>query len=339
MTPHACQLLDLCHDWTTIEDLGAANIMPRSALPAEIDRLVSLSLLERSDRPMDPRERAMASLRPWNPAAGFFHTTTRDLPFVPQRLAARYARAKARHVPPPAAIKRYRHVETIDLARPAADDDFADVLRARRTWRRYSKTPIAIDQLATMLALAAGVQQWITGADVEIPLKTSPSGGARHAIEAYVVARDVRGLKAGVYHYAPDRHALERIGPRVSIARLRAYVPQSEYFASASAMVFLTAIFDRILWRYPYPRAYRAALIEAGHVCQTFCLAATKLGLAPFSVMALADSLIEHDLGIDGITEAVLYGAGVGRPPRGASWAPLAKGPNPRVKINRRIRS
>ena len=102
-------------------------------------------------------------------------------------------------------------------------------------------------------------------------------------------------------------------------------------------MVFFTAIFGRILWRYPYARAYRAALIEAGHVCQTFCLTATRLGLAPFSVMALADSVIEQDLGVDGITESVLYGAGIGRPPRGCTWAPLSKGPNPEVRRNLRV--
>ena len=95
---------------------------------------------------------------------------------------------------------------------------------------------------------------------------------------------------------------------------MRSYVPGSGYFANASAMVFFTAVFERILWRYPYARAYRAALIESGHVCQTFLLAATSLGLAPFSVMALADSVIERDLGIDGISESVLYGAGVGPP-------------------------
>ena len=94
-------------------------------------------------------------------------------------------------------------------------------------------------------------------------------------------------------------------------------------------MVFFTSIFARILWRYPYARAYRAALIESGHVCQTFLLAATSLGLAPFSVMALADSVIERDLGIDGIRESVLYAAGVGRPPRGVAWAPLAQGLEP----------
>ena len=91
-------------------------------------------------------------------------------------------------------------------------------------------------------------------------------------------------------------------------------------------MVFFTAVFARQLWRYTYSRAYRAALIEAGHVCQTFLLTATSLGLAPYCVMGLADTLIESDLGIDGITESVLYCAGVGRPPRGTTWAPLARG-------------
>jgi SagB-type dehydrogenase family enzyme len=102
-------------------------------------------------------------------------------------------------------------------------------------------------------------------------------------------------------------------------------------------MVFFTSVFARILWRYPYARAYRAALIETGHVCQTFLLAATRLRLAPFSVMALADSVIERDLGIDGISESVLYAAGVGRPPRGVSWAPLARGAAPKLRPNRRL--
>ena len=65
-------------------------------------------------------------------------------------------------------------------------------------------------------------------------------------------------------------------------------------------------------WRYPYARAYRAVLAESGHLCQTFCLLATSLGLAPFCTMALADSRIERDLRIDGVSEAVIYAAGVG---------------------------
>jgi SagB-type dehydrogenase family enzyme len=335
--PKACELLSFCDDWTKLDDLERAGFVPSSTFAATIDRMVELTLLERSDRPRDPRVTAMDSLRPWNPQAGFFHATTKDVRFVSPRVAARRADSGRPQAPPPPAIKRYTGHETIDLRRPDRNDDLSQVLLGRRTWRRFSRQPVTLDELAAILALSSGVQHWVEGADVVIPLKTSPSGGARHATECYVVARDVKGLKKGIYHYAPARHGLTRIGKAVSIARMRTYVPGSEYFANASAMVFFTAVFARILWRYPYARAYRAALIESGHVCQTFLLSATKLGLAPFSVMALADSIIERDLGIDGIAESVLYAAGVGRPPRGATWAPLAKGPNPRLRRNPRI--
>jgi SagB-type dehydrogenase family enzyme len=334
--PKACELLSLCADWTKLDVLERTGFVPSSTFAATIDRMVELTLLERSDRPCDPRVAAMDTLRLWNPQAGFFHATTKDVAFVSPRVAARRARMGPEPAPAPPAIKRYTNCETIDLRRPNRDDEFAQVFYARRTWRRYSSQPVTLDELGAILALAAGVQHWVEDAGVTIPLKTSPSGGARHATECYVVARDIRGLKKGIYHYAPARHGLTRIGKAVSSERMRSYVPGSEYFAKASAIVFFTAVFARILWRYPYARAYRAALIESGHVCQTFLLAATKLGLAPFSVMALADSVIERDLGIDGISESVLYAAGVGRPPRGATWAPLAKGPNPKLRRNPR---
>jgi SagB-type dehydrogenase family enzyme len=129
-----------------------------------------------------------------------------------------------------------------------------------------------------------------------------------------------------LYHYASDRHALECLRRGTSAKRIRAYLPHSGYFAGASALVLFTAMFERQMWRYPYSRAYRAALIEVGHICQTFCLAATSLGLASFAVMGLADSVIERDLGVDGVGESVLYAAGVGRPPIGTTWAPLPRG-------------
>ncbi len=66
------------------------------------------------------------------------------------------------------------------------------------------------------------------------------------------------------------------------------------------------------MWKYGRARAYRVVLLETGHLCQTFCLTATRLGLAPFSTAALKDSLIEKTLGLDGISESILYVAGVG---------------------------
>jgi nitroreductase len=81
-------------------------------------------------------------------------------------------------------------------------------------------------------------------------------------------------------------------------------------------------VFPRVQWKYSFARAYRVVLLEAGHFCQTFCLIATWLKLAPFCTAALADSTIEQALGVDGATESVLYAMGVGTRPAGAPWTP-----------------
>lgn len=326
-SPLVCDVLDECGSWRTVPQLQRTVGDRTDATEALVERLVQLTFLQKSGRALDPRERAMHAFDRWNPAAGFFHSATRDVPFLPARTAQRVLARQSRTWPMPSPVKRIAGASIVHLSSPVIDGEFPHVVLARRTWRRFSTAPITKEQLAILLSLSCRVQQWVTAAGQRLALKTSPSGGARHPIECYVAVRHVHGIRPGIYHYAADVHALERVGrERVSAKMLRRYVPRSGHFAKASAMVFFTAVFERQLWRYPYARAYRAALVEAGHVCQTFCLTATWLGLAPFSVMGLADSQIEKDLGIDGVSEAVLYAAGVGIRPRGVAWAPLARG-------------
>lgn len=338
VSPVLFLLLDFCREWRTVDEILEALPMARRAVVTRaVKRLLAKAFLERSDRARDPRVTRMLAFDPWNPEAGFFHTATKDVRFWTTRRAQRAARSKAELTPMPRTLKRYSGTPKTRLPRPARNSEFPAVLLNRRTWRRYSAAAVTLEELGTVLGLSAGVQWWAKGHGGELPLKTSPSGGARHPIECYVVVRRVSGLRPGIYHYNGGGHELERLSGPVSPARCRQYVPQSGYFANAAVMVFFTAMFERQIWRYSYSRAYRAALIEAGHVCQTFLLTATWLGLAPFSVMGLADAPIERDLGIDGISESVLYAAGFGRPPRGTTWAPLPRG-SLKVRPNRRLR-
>ncbi|HWP99766.1 MAG TPA: SagB family peptide dehydrogenase [Vicinamibacterales bacterium] len=340
-TPLVCELLGFLEDWRSLDELARlCPAVPQRLLGRLLTELERRTLVHREDRGPSAAERAMDAFGSWNPAAGFFHTATRDVPFLDPREAERRLRRRARHEPMPPPVKRCRGAPLIPLRPPALPDaahSLARVLRERRTWRRFATRPIALDDLATLLGLACGVQYWIdVPGQGRITLRTSPSGGARHPIEAYVLAWNVAGLPKGLYHYAADRHALERLRRGLGRERVRSYLPKSPAFRRAAALVLFTAVFPRLLWRYPYARAYRAALVEAGHVVQTFCLVATALGLAPFSVMGLADSVIERDLGVDGVTEAVLYAAGVGARPA-VDWAPLARGrlqrrPNPALQ-------
>jgi len=95
------------------------------------------------------------------------------------------------------------------------------------------------------------------------------------------------------------------------------------WYGGAAFAVFMTGVFARTQWKYDYARAYRAVLMEAGHLCQTFCLTATWLDLAPFCTIAFADSKIERMLRVDGVSESVLYVAGAGVRPECSRHANL----------------
>lgn len=139
----------------------------------------------------------------------------------------------------------------------------------------------------------------------------------------------------GLYHYVSDEHRLESIKKGASSKTAR-YVPGQWWYDPAAALFLMTAVFARTQWRYPFARAYRSVLLEAGHACQTFCLIATWLGLAPFCTGRFADAVVERDLHIDGITESFVYGAGVGSRPAGLTWAPWPVDCSPEQPLMRR---
>jgi len=338
LSTRAWQALAFFDDWRTPREFASRAAVPMTAARNLLASLVKATLLQSSGR-RSSRESAMERWSTWNPAAGFFHMATRDVRYIDPVEGDRLLRRKARHQPLPSPIKTYRGSRTHDLPRVPADGEFPRVLLERRTWRQFSRRPLSLPALSGLLGLTGGIHHWasLRGQGV-LPLKTSPSGGARHPIELYVCARRVDGLRPGLYHYAPDRHRLELVRRQPRAVRVQRYINRQYWYEGAAALVFFTAVFERYQWKYTSARAYRATLIEAGHQCQTFCLVATWLGLAPFCSMALADSQIEQDLGLDGISESVLYAAGVGTRPPGSSWGSKPAGSPPlRVRSNTHI--
>jgi SagB-type dehydrogenase family enzyme len=323
--PRVHDILSVFDRWRPVEALSRAlPRTPRSTLTRIVDALVDLTFLQRSDRPPEAAETALAAWRGWNPAAAFFHRSTRDVKFATDiEASVRRKRALARRRPLPPAVKRYRGIPRIKLPLERLDTEFPRTLLGRRTWRRFSRRPASLEALGTALGLTFRVQRWVDLRGIgRVCLKTSPSGGSRHPIECYVLALRIDGLPHGLYHYRADTHELERLSKDATPRQVAKYLPGQSWYGAASALVLLTAVFARTQWRYPFARAYRVVLAESGHLCQTFCLTASWLGLAPFCTMALADSVIERDLGIDGVSESVIYAAGFGTRPEGTDWAP-----------------
>jgi len=190
-------------------------------------------------------------------------------------------------------------------------------LTARRTCREFLERPLPRRLLESVIALCFGRLGLIDGGPFGTLLhRSAPSGGGRHPIECYVMALQVSGLARGLYHYSVERNELVRLSARASREQVRRFTRGQAWFADAAAVFLLTAVFERTMWKYPTPRAYRVVLFDAAHACQNLLLAATSHGLGAYSVAALDESAIDGYLGVDGFSEGVLYVAGIGWPDR-----------------------
>ena len=313
-------MLDLMHFFAAprtikqaLSQFGAYH--PRSVASAILKLINAQLLLEHGSAAWQQDRRVESVWRPWLPEGGF-HFMTKDIPYIDPEMPIREKVKLLPRTPPPAQFKTARAGRPIRLSRHGVDrDTFFQTLHARRTHREFTRQAVSLEQVSKLLQTTWGVQGFLDATELgTLPYKTSPSGGSRHPGEVYLVALRVNGLERGIYHYQPNHHRLARIPGGVSARRASAYCAGQRYFGKAAALFIMTAVFARTMWKYRRGRAYRVILLETGHLCQTFCLTATRLGLAPFSTAALEDSLIEQDLGIDGISESVLYVAGIGRP-------------------------
>ncbi len=320
-SPVTARVLQIFSDWRSLEE--AHRKIPEyscQSLRRSIEELVRRTLLVREGSPQAEDDLRFAeSWTPWLPHAAVLHFGTKDMPYTSSQARTNSRlRSYLRESPQPDFFKSSHNVfsQTLVLPRPQKPhSDFVRVLLARRTHREFSSQPLDLKDLATLLFYTWGVKGFIdAGILGPLPRKTSPSAGARHPCEVYVLARRVTNLAQGLYHYASNKHTLEKISAGVPRGRASQYCAGQKWVDKAAALFLITAVFPRSMWKYRFPRTYRTVLLDAGHLCQTFCLVATHLRLAPFCTMALKDSLIERDLAIDGVNESILYVAGVGLP-------------------------
>ncbi len=162
-----------------------------------------------------------------------------------------------------------------------------EAIASRRTCRAFQPDPILLEQLAQLLWAAQG----ITGAGGRF--RSAPSAGALYPLDLYAVVGEgsVQGLDAGIYHYLPSRHGLERVasGDRRK-ETARASLKQM-WMADAPVSLVLTVEYGRIEGKYG-SRGRRYGVMEAGHAGQNIFLQAEALGLAAGIVGAFDDDVL-----------------------------------------------
>jgi len=223
---------------------------------------------------------------------------------------------RARHgAPPPEAHACVPPSQRLALPEPATTA-LGELLDRRATCRNFDAArDLPLATMAGLLARVFGARGRVRAAqDFDVLKKTSPSGGALHPVEAYLIARRVEGLAPGLYHYHAGEHALEPLpSPPDLDAFARTAVAGQYWFADAHVLVVLAPRFARNFWKYRnHAKAYRVVIMDAGHLSQTLYLCATELGLGAFVTAAINETDIERAFGLTGYVDGPLAVCGFG---------------------------
>ena len=195
-----------------------------------------------------------------------------------------------------------------------------DALVARETTREFTGEPIELGAVSNILWATFGAVHGPDRSDVGVfgvksygYRRTSPSGGSLQTAEPYLVNLTISGLPAGVYHYHSIDHRLTRIDSELPAADLGPLLAGQNFANDLGFAIFLVARFDKMWWKYPHSRSYRVALMDVGHLSQTFHLACTGYGLKTWLTAAFYDEEVARRLGLDPARQAVLLMVGAGQ--------------------------
>jgi SagB-type dehydrogenase family enzyme len=317
-SPATCELLGYFTRWRTASEASTAfeGYSKKSVLDS-VQNLLDNGLLITRGSEQDRLEDEFGEDWLWPTASRYYHFSTKlDEPFSTQDEIRKYYETHLKGRKQPPIYKSYPGSPKVKLPKPSGSEaPLFRTLRGRRSTRDLSGKPITLQQLSRILYYTWGrISTYETREFGQLLHKTSPSAGARHPGEAYAVVNNVVGMKRGIYHYSVKDHSLELLKLGDFRDKCVDFAAGQAWTRNASVLFIMTGVVARTAWKYRVPRVYRAFLLDAGHLSQSFLLVSTALGLGAFSIGVISDITIEKELGLDGITETVLFVVGVGQP-------------------------
>ena len=302
--------------WTESEVLAA------TVAREDIESLLAKGLLIAEGSELDARDQRVRDTG-WRQISAAMHYASRwqgvDTEEVQKEFAQIHGEDLLKALGPAPPAVRERSAASARLSLPAVAPTPLDaLLDGRVTCRNFDDArALTAAELAAVLFRAFGARAVDPHAPgVDLVKKGVPSAGGLHPTEAYLLIQRVDGIATGLYHYHPVDHALEpiRAFDAAEATRLaRTFVGAQPYFVNAPVFVIPAPRFRRNFWKYRnHAKAYRALVLDVGHLSQTLYLAATELGLAAFITAAINEVDIEAAFGLDPLEEGPLAVMGFG---------------------------
>jgi SagB-type dehydrogenase family enzyme len=248
------------------------------------------------------------------PSSAIFHFTSMNCDYLDAADSTKWQAGKLNSEPEPQAFWRSGTSAHNFSDRPQVKkNSLLELMAKRRSVRQVTQQPLKEVQIGNILYSGMGITGWTKTETLTVPLKMTPSGGARNPFEAYIWIRHSEDLKPGIYHYSAFDNAISWL--RMSPDTLPSAMLQAqEWTNDMAAVIFLVSILERTTWKYQDDNAYKVVLIEAGHIAQNMMLMATSQNLTACPTAALNHGLIATTLGLEGLTHFPVYCLLIGRP-------------------------
>ena len=307
--------LTIAPEWTDVDEiaLGHPEIEPES-VKHEIARLVESGILLSEGTKEATAETQYSLSWELGPTVGMFHFSVLDNSYGDTEESVRKQNLRSLSDPSPELYWR-NSGNVIPLPRHSTDqgNELLKLMSHRRSKRSVLPEPISLEALSECLFAGLGITGFVKSQTAILPLKMTPSGGARNPFEGYVWARNVEGLSAGIYHYSALEHSLQWVA-ECPQKQPQDFVQKQDWADDMPALIFLVAVLERVTWKYSDPNAYRVVMIEAGHIAQNMMLACTNNKLTACPTAALSHKDISTVLGLTQITQTPIYALLVGKP-------------------------
>lgn len=197
---------------------------------------------------------------------------------------------------------------------PRTSVPFTEVLGQSAPINRFGEQGIELAELQSVLSESFQAQRVIGGVLGEHLLKAYPSGGARHPLEMYVIAKSLLGVPAGAYHFDAVDGTLRQLASSDAVTGVDTACFGKGGIVTASAVLVITSRWLRHNWKYRYSRSYRMVLLELGHAIQAIHLSARAGGLGVYHCPSINDAELLSLLDLtDDCDEGPLYAIGIGK--------------------------
>jgi SagB-type dehydrogenase family enzyme len=187
----------------------------------------------------------------------------------------------------------------ITLAKPNLNGSMSleKAISTRRSQRDFLAKPLSLEQISQLTWAAQGQ-------DPRSKYRTAPSAGATYPLELFVITEQ------GMFHYLPDKHALEKLTDQDLRAKLASAAWGQDFIEAAPLTLLFAAQFARTTGRYGQ-RGIRYVYNEVGHAAQNVHLQAEALGLGSVPIGAFDDTSVNNVLSLPDYLEP-LYLVSVG---------------------------